>query len=79
MSPCMDADCLTEVERVREVAAILARGVLRLRARMHLPDADSGQKPLKLGENGLDSSPTSRPDGRSEGGLQPENGGHAWD
>ena len=62
--PVPEAD-LTPDERLREVAAILARGVLRLRPGVDVPaDPDDSRPPEKLSEsrrNCLEGVATSRP------------------
>lgn len=56
MRPHDDPATMTADERLREVAAILAAGILRLRSRAALP-ADPGK------HSGLKNSPESRQDG----------------
>jgi hypothetical protein len=55
MRPDIDPARMTPDERLREIAAILAAGILRLRSRAALP-ADSGQHsgPENLPETGPD-------------------------
>ena len=57
MRPIDDPDELTSDDRLTEVAAILARGVLRLRTRRKLAGnadakngSDSGQAPLEVSD-----------------------------
>jgi hypothetical protein len=55
MRPDIDPDLLAPHERLREVAAILAAGLLRLRARSALPtDPDQVHGPKNLPESGQD-------------------------
>lgn len=52
---------MTPEQRVEEVAAILAAGVLRLRARAALPPpAAPSEIPSDSGRNGLDDAPETR-------------------
>lgn len=48
MHQCADAARLTPAERLREVASILAIGILRLRQPAALPTEDSQKKPPGL-------------------------------
>jgi hypothetical protein len=53
--PDADPACMTPDERLREVAAILAAGILRLRARTALPaDPDEHPGPENPRETGQD-------------------------
>lgn len=54
MHDCADAARLTPDERLREVATILAAGVLRLRRRAALPTDDATKKPPELASAGLE-------------------------
>jgi len=54
MHHCADAARLTPDERLREVASILAIGVLRLRQRAALPTDDAPKKPAELPAAGLE-------------------------
>ena len=54
MPTCADAALLTPDERLREVASILATGVLRLRQRAALPTVDAQKKPSELPTAGLE-------------------------
>lgn len=54
MHHCADAARLTPDERLREVASILAIGVLRLRQRAALPTDDARKKPSELPAAGLE-------------------------
>jgi len=56
MPNCADAAPLTSDERLREVASILAAGVLRLRQRAALPTDDAKKKPVELPAAGLEVS-----------------------
>ena len=49
-----DAALLSPDERLREVASILAAGVLRLRQRTALPTFDAKKKPVELPAAGLE-------------------------
>ena len=53
MPTCADAALLTPDEHLREVAYILAAGVLRLRQRGALPTDDVQKKPSELSAAGL--------------------------
>ena len=54
MPHCADAARLTPDERLREVASILAIGVLRLRQRAALPTDDRQKKSPELNAAGLE-------------------------
>jgi hypothetical protein len=58
---------MTPEERVAEVAAILAEGVLRLRRRAAVPavpgDVSPVKNPLESGQNGLDDCAGTSPHG----------------
>lgn len=54
MSDCAESARLTPDERLREVASILAAGVLRLRQRAALPTDDFQKKPSGLVADGLE-------------------------
>jgi hypothetical protein len=55
MRPHDDPAAMTADERLREVAAILAAGILRLRSRAALPtDPDQVSGPKNLQESGQD-------------------------
>jgi hypothetical protein len=58
---------MTPEERVAEVAAILAEGVLRLRRRAAVPvvpgDVSPAGNPLESGQNGLDEYAGTSPHG----------------
>lgn len=54
MSDCAETARLTPDERLREVATILAAGVLRLRQRAALPTDDAQKKPSELSAAGLE-------------------------
>jgi hypothetical protein len=54
MPTCADAALLRPDERLREVAAILAAGVLRLRQRAALPTDDAQKKPSEFAADGLE-------------------------
>jgi hypothetical protein len=54
MSDCAETARLTPDERLREVATILAAGVLRLRQRAALPTDDAQKKPAELSAAGLE-------------------------
>jgi hypothetical protein len=56
MPNCADVALLTPDERLREVASILAAGVLRLRQRAALPTDDARKRPLDLPAAGLEVS-----------------------
>lgn len=56
MPTCADAARLTSDERLREVASILAAGVLRLRRRAALPTDDSRKQSAKSSAAGLEVS-----------------------
>ena len=56
MHHCSDAARLTPDERLREVASILAIGVLRLRQRASLPTDDAQKKSSELPAAGLEVS-----------------------
>jgi hypothetical protein len=60
MSDCADAMRLSSDERLREVAAILAAGVLRLRQRFALPVEKDGKNPAKQPPDGLELSAETR-------------------
>jgi hypothetical protein len=54
MPNCADAALLSADERLREVASILAAGVLRLRQRAALPTDDAQTKSTKSSAAGLE-------------------------
>ena len=54
MPNCAYAMRLTPDERLREVASILAIGVLRLRQRAALPTDDANKKPVDFPAAGLE-------------------------
>jgi hypothetical protein len=54
MSHCTDLARLSPDERLREVAAILATGVLRLRRRAALPAENAQKNPVELSPDGLE-------------------------
>lgn len=54
MPTCADAARLTPDEQLREVATILAAGVLRLRQRAALPTGDTQKKPPNSPAAGLE-------------------------
>lgn len=60
MSDCADATRLSPDERLREAAAILAAGVLRLRQRVALPVENRGKNPEKQPPDGLEVSAETR-------------------
>jgi hypothetical protein len=56
MPTCADTAHLPPDERLREVASILAAGVLRLRQRAALPTDDVQKNPAELPAAGLEDS-----------------------
>lgn len=54
MSDCADAARLPPDERLREMASILAAGVLRLRQRAALPAENDLEKPARIPPDGLE-------------------------
>lgn len=56
MSDCADTARLLPDQRLREVAAILAAGVLRLRQRAALPPEKAKENPARLSAAGLEVS-----------------------
>lgn len=54
MANCAETTRLWPDERLREVAAILAAGVLRLRQRAALPPEKAPEKPAELPAAGLE-------------------------
>ena len=54
MSDCADAARLSHDDRLREMASILAAGVLRLRQRAALPAENDLEKPVRLSPDGLE-------------------------
>ena len=54
MSNCADAAHLSPDERLREAAAILATGVLRLRQRAALPTEKGRKNPVESSSDGLE-------------------------
>jgi hypothetical protein len=60
MTVCADATRLSPDERLSEVAAILAAGVLRLRQRAALPAEKDVENPAKQSPDGLELSAETR-------------------
>ncbi len=62
MRPHDDPAAMTADERLREVASILAAGILRLRSRAALPDDCLTLRPLPEGEGRGEGAPKNPPE-----------------